>query len=196
VVLQGSIPAFTVVDIMHLLSVGRKTGVVRFSRGRGGITQGGAIYFRDGCPVAAESDGRQGMEALELLCSWNAGSFVYHDGATSPRENLEGSPELVLERAVAAQEEWQAIWRVLRDASAVVRPVSELPPGVEEVRLGREQWRLVAGLSGPQVVSALAQRAGGGLLAYRMLRKLAEDGLLRVENWDQGAGDGVRSAIH
>jgi len=131
--------------------------------------------------VAAETDGLSGRDALELLCSWDAGSFAYHDGATTPKENLEEPQALLMERAAAVQEEWRGIWKVLRDASAVVRLAMDLPAGVEEVRIGRDQWKLLAGLSGPQLVSALAQRAGGGLPAYRMLRKLAEQGLIRVE---------------
>ncbi len=179
--LQGSLPEFTIVDLLHLLASSAKTGVIRFSRGRGGITQAGALYFRDGRPVSAETDGREGRDALDLLCSWNAGSFAYHDGATTPRESLEEPATLLLEKAAAVQEEWLGIWNVLHDASAVVRLVTDLPTGVEKVQIGRGEWKLVAGLSGPQVLSVLAQRAGGGLAAYRTLRKLAEDGLLRVE---------------
>ncbi len=179
--LQGSLPEFTIVDVLHLLASSAKTGVIRFSRGRGGITQSGALYFRDGHPVAAETDGLTGGDALELLCSWDAGSFVYRDGATSPKENLDEPMTLLMEKASAAQEEWGEIWNVLHNASAVVRLSTDLPAGVEKVEVSREEWKLMAGLSGPQVVSVLAQRGGSGLPAYRRLRKLAEDGLLKVE---------------
>ncbi len=179
--LQGSLPEFTIVDVLHLLGSSAKTGVLRFSRGKGGITQTAALYFRDGRPVAAETDGLAGKSALELLCSWNTGSFAYHDGATTPKENLDAPTALLLEQAAAAQSEWQEIWRVLRAPSAVVRLAADLPQGVDKVEIDREEWMLLAGLSGPQILSALAQRAGGDLLAYRKLRRLAEQGLLRVE---------------
>ncbi len=184
--LQGSLPEFTIVDVLHLLSSSGKTGVIRFSRGRGGITQAGALYFRDGRAVAAETDGQAGRDALDLLCSWDAGSFVYHDGATSPRENLGEPPAQQVEKTAAVQEEWRDIWKVLHDASAVVRLANDLPAGVEKVQIERGEWKLLSGLSGPQVLSVLAQRAGGGLPAYRMLRKLAENGLLSVEPAGRG----------
>lgn len=179
--LQGSLPDFAMVDLLHLLASAGKTGVVRFSRGRGGITQAGALYFRDGLAVAAETDGLVGEEALELLCSWDAGSFSYHEGSTTPRENLDQPLDWLVERASAAQEEWRGIWQVLPAPSSIVRLASELPPGVEQVAITRVDWKLLATLSGPQTLSALAQGAGGGLPAYRRLRKLAVDGLLRVE---------------
>ncbi|MHB0871104.1 MAG: DUF4388 domain-containing protein [Chloroflexota bacterium] len=179
--LQGSLPDFTVVDVLNLLSSSAKTGVVRFTRGRGGITQTAALYFRDGRPVAAETEGIVGRDALELLCSWDGGSFSYHDGATSPRENLDLTVASLLEEAKAAQEEWQEIWLMLHGATAIVRLAADLPAGVERVEIGRTEWKLLTALNAPQTVMVLAQRAGGGLPAYRMLRKLAEDGLLNVD---------------
>ncbi len=182
--LQGSLPDFTVVDLLRFMASTGKTGVVRFSRGRGGITQSGAIYFRDGQPVAAESEGLAGQEALEILCSWDAGSFAFHVGSTPPEENLDQPFERLLERASEAQEEWQLIWRVLPEPSSIARLATELPPGVDAVSLGRVEWRVVAALRNPQTLSALAEQAGGGLPAYRRLRQLAVDGLLRVDTRD------------
>ncbi len=193
--LQGSLPDFTVVDVLNLLNASAKTGVVRFTRGRGGITQGAALYFRDGRLVGAETEGIAGREALELLCSWDGGSFSYRDGATTPRENLDSPFASLVKEAKETQEEWQEIWKVLHSATAIVRLAGDLPPGVERVEIGRAEWKLLTTLTAPQTVLVLAQRAGGGLPAYRMLRKLAEDGLLKVETRDQGPGDGARNSI-
>lgn len=179
--LQGSLPDFTVVDVLLLLNFSAKTGVVRFTRGRGGITQGGALYFRDGQLVGAETEGTVGKEALELLCSWDCGSFSYHHGATTPRENLDSPIASLVEDAREAQAEWREIWQVLHGANAIVRLAGDLPIGVVRVEIGRAEWKLLTSLTVPQTVLVLAQRAGGGLPAYRMLRKLAEDGLLNVD---------------
>lgn len=176
--MQGSIPDFTVVDVLRLLGVAAKTGVVRFSRARGGITQSGSIYFRDGVAVSAETNGVAGADALELLCSWESGSFSYHDGATTLGENLDQPSEWVLEKAAAAEEEWRRIWAVLPPPSSMVRLAGELPEGVDGVHISRTEWRILAAMATPQTVSALAQLAGGRLAAYLVLKKLAQEGLI------------------
>lgn len=176
--LQGSLPDFTVVDVLRLLGSATKTGVLRFNRARGGITQGAAVYFRDGVAVAAETDGVVGAEALEILCSWDAGSFSYHDGATTPSENLGQPFDWLLQRAASAEEEWREIWAVLPSPASIVRLSGELPEGVEGIHVTRAEWRVLAAAGTPQTVAVLAQLSGGGLAAYRTLRKLAQRGLI------------------
>ncbi|HEX2924373.1 MAG TPA: DUF4388 domain-containing protein [Chloroflexota bacterium] len=187
--MQGSIPDFTVVDVMRLLGSATKTGVVRFNRGRGGITQSGAVYFRDGVAVAAETDGVVGAGALELLCSWDSGSFSYHDGATTHGENLDQPFDWLLQRAEEAEEEWREILGVFPSPTSIVRLTADLPEGVEGIRIDRTEWRVLAAAGTPQTVSVLAQLAGGGLASFRLLKKLAQQGLIECrgnkdERWE------------
>jgi hypothetical protein len=182
--LEGSIPDVTVVDLLLLLSAARKTGVVRFSGSRSGLAQSGAIYFRDGQPVAAEADSLSGEAALEVICSWDVGGFQFQDGGDIPRENLGQPFERLVELAGSAATEWREIRDVVPPPSAMVRMAGELPTGVEEIRLDREEWKLLASMTVPQRLLALGQQGGGGLSAYRRLRKLVEEGLLKTEGRD------------
>lgn len=180
--LRGRLPDVDVVDVLHMVSLARKTGVVRFSDTQGGVARTAALYFRDGRPVAAETDELIGERALGALCSWETGSFEYRDGATSMRENLVEPLEMLVAQAAAAMMEWREIRGLLPADSAAVSMADTLPRDVVEVRLDRDDWSLLAGMSSPQTVATLSQRIGGGLPAYRRLRRLVADGLLRVEN--------------
>lgn len=181
--LQGSLPDVSVVDLIQLMAASGKTGVVRFSRTRqDGSPDEAAVYFRDGVPVSVEAAGLQGELALEVLCSWDQGSFVYHYGATSPWENLDKPLDQLMERCKEAEEEWREVRKLFRALTATVRLADVLPPGLQEVRLQREDWGLLVLASTGQSVAALMEEAGGGLATLRRLRKLAEYGVLRVES--------------
>lgn len=182
--LAGRMPQIGVMDVLHLLAVAGKTGVVHVAGSSAGIDQSGAVYVRDGRPVAAESDSLRGEEALELICSWEAGSLEFRAGATAQQENLDRPFQQLLERVGAVQREWQEIHGMFPSPHAHVRLVGHLPADVEGIQLGPEEWGAVAAMSAPRTLLELVRQRGGGLPAYRALRNLAEDGLIAVEKQD------------
>ena len=185
--LAGRIPELAIVDILQLMTVAGKTGVVRMAGSRAGVDESGAIYVRDGKPVAAETDGLMGEPALEVISSWDSGSFEFREGATTPQENLD-RPFLGLVQLISsARREWDEIRDMLPASQARVRLASDLPPSLTEVRLSREEWQMVATMTASQPLSELLQRGGGGLKAHQTLKKLLEEGLVELEQQEPRA---------
>ena len=92
--LQGKIPDFTVVEILQLLNISKKSGTLTFLN----HNKKGEISFKDGKLVWAESDLFAGEHAVKEIVTWNFGYFIFKKDVVHPDVNIQtSSMQLILD---------------------------------------------------------------------------------------------------
>ena len=91
--LNGTIPDFSLLDILQLLNLTGKTGTLTVSQN----SVSGHIEVSNGEFTYAESAGTLGEEAVIKMATWPAGQFNFHTGFISSKKNIQRQPmEIIL----------------------------------------------------------------------------------------------------
>jgi hypothetical protein len=181
VALQGTIDAFPLTDVLHLLSTSERSGRLVLDGDRGTATlwlEGGRV-IGGGPRVSAGSPAPSLV--LEML-RFRDGSFVF-DAAPAgegPEVAVDATPlEECIASAAALHEQWSAIEAVVPSGAHVIRlgtPLS-FPVAVDE-----GDWQLIAAAADRSSVDALAERLGmDEYEAAAAVAALVGRGLLVVE---------------
>jgi hypothetical protein len=186
--LEGSLGELTLVDVLQLLELGRRTGVLRLWDGARRAV--GAVQLSDGgvCeafavagahPVHAASDDESAVvDALGALLRVAGGRFAFTPGPVAP----DGRPlrlERLLVEAMRRADEWARLADVIPgpDAVAVLAADERSGPVAPTAR----QWAVLAELDGVRDVATLAAALGRPPLAVAGdLATLVHAGLARV----------------
>ena len=75
-------------NIIDVVEMGRRSGMLCVERGSGSILEVGEIYFVSGSPIYASLAGLRGREALSALGHWGPCRFAFDTDAAQPRANL------------------------------------------------------------------------------------------------------------
>ena len=82
--LVGSLETMPIADLVQVLHICRKTGLLRLSR----RTDSASLYFDDGEIRHATVDDRAGEEAFFRLMAWTDAAFAFESGARSEVASL------------------------------------------------------------------------------------------------------------
>lgn len=77
-------------NVIDVVQLGRRTGMLAVERDFGGGIEEGEIYFRGGRAVYALLPGLRGSEALSLLLRWGQCRFSFDPTAPLPTPNVSG----------------------------------------------------------------------------------------------------------
>src|SRR5450759_2085679 len=69
-------------DIIHIIRMGERSGVLTAERGEGQTREEGFIAFNNGQVVEAKANGQSGPSAFNYLNSWQACRFSFTTQAT------------------------------------------------------------------------------------------------------------------
>ncbi|MFL5274708.1 MAG: response regulator [Anaeromyxobacteraceae bacterium] len=178
---SGELAGLGVVDLVHALAAGHKTGVVRVTRAGGGA---GTMRFREGRLVACEAGRLAGEAAFHRLLRWRDGGFFVEAGTDpsgagrEPGAIASGTHELLME-GMRRLDEWgrvveglppldrsyQIDYRLLSDRLA------EIPDDVNG---------LLKLVDGRRTLEEVIEAAPGGddLAAATVLSKLYFEGII------------------
>ncbi len=163
--LQGTFETLPLPEVLGLLARSHKRGALLLEAG----PASGVIFVEDGRCRATESRDQRGAveHAPELLvrlvdlcfavARQGNGSFKF---ATDEAPEWECSEAVDLEVAIDELEhllvEWRDIQEAIPSLEARVRLSEDL--GVDELRVGRDRWRLLVAIDGGRTVRDLVQR--------------------------------------
>jgi hypothetical protein len=82
--LVGSLETIPIADLVQVLNICRKTGLLRLSRGLASAS----LYFDDGEIRHAEAGHRTGEEAFYLLMGWTDAAFAFESGVRAAAASL------------------------------------------------------------------------------------------------------------
>jgi hypothetical protein len=180
VALQGTIDAFPLVDVLHLLAASRKTGRLDVDGERGRAT----LWVVDGQLAGGRAPGGPVDDPVQLVFEvlrFGEGSFLFDASGTAPEDPVGplGIPE-VLDAARSMLEEWATIAKVLPSPQHRIRLVAE--PSETPVTLTVTEWTTVVAVGDAPELSVLAGRLGTGEFeAGRRAVTLVTRGLAAVE---------------
>ena len=141
--LQGTLDTFALADLVRLLATTSKTGELVVDGDRGT----GRLWFADGFLVGGEPTGDGGTaDAVFALLRFSEGHFAFEAGVAAPEDGVPGDAVEVLAEAEARIEAWRPIEAVVPSPAVALGLNEELAD--EEVRLDRDQWRLVTIVAG------------------------------------------------
>ncbi len=89
-------------NVIEVVQLGQRTGMLLVERGSGSVLEEGEIYFVGGRAVYASLAGLRGREALAALGRWGACRFAFDREALRPDANLTNPSEPAI-RAVPPQ---------------------------------------------------------------------------------------------
>ena len=87
--LVGTLNDFSLVDIIQLVDLGKKTGILMIHGRRGNAALEGRIYFQEGTIHSAEFDDLAGDEAAFTLFMATEGSFEFVQASELPPRNIQ-----------------------------------------------------------------------------------------------------------
>ncbi len=77
-------------NVLDVVELGQRTGLLRVERGNGIMREEGEVYFAQGKPIYAAIAGLRGREALHLLAQWTGCYFAFDPQAARPIPNVSG----------------------------------------------------------------------------------------------------------
>jgi hypothetical protein len=77
-------------NVMDVVELGRRTGLLRVERSSGSFREEGEVYFAQGKPIYAVIAGLRGREALRMLAQWGGCFFSFDSQAQQPIPNISG----------------------------------------------------------------------------------------------------------
>lgn len=78
-------------NVIDVVELGQRTGLLAVERGSGSVQETGEIYFVSGRPIYASLAGLRGREALAALSRWGGCRFSFDREALQPAPNLSPS---------------------------------------------------------------------------------------------------------
>ncbi|MDH3519717.1 MAG: DUF4388 domain-containing protein [Myxococcales bacterium] len=135
---EGELAQISLMELIELFHVNRKTGVVELQRGRGRRRETGRVYLRDGDIVQAAVGMVEGEKALYRMFAWDRGRFLFRSEEISVDAGIERPTRALLREGARHVKEWE-------------RLAVELPPKNAQVALK------VARASLPNVLHPLTQ---------------------------------------
>jgi len=168
--LEGLLKEVDLVDVIQLIEMGRKTGMLLLESSWGP----GRVYFEQGDPVYAMTEGYRGIEAFYAMLSWKEGRFKLDQKAVSIEPNIghSGGQELLME-GVRLADEMEESLRGLPPADTVLHPADN--PGDLEGKL-RDVVKAYAG--GATIRSALGTSGLPPYLFYPLSSEALSKGFL------------------
>ena len=64
-------------NVLDVVELGQRTGLLRVERGNGTMREEGEVYFAQGKPIYAAIAGLRGREALHILAQWTGCYFAF-----------------------------------------------------------------------------------------------------------------------
>ncbi|MDF1525439.1 MAG: response regulator [bacterium] len=129
--LEGLLKEVDLVDVIQLIEMGRKTGMLLLESSPGP----GRVYFELGVPVYAMTEKWEGLEAFYTMLSWKEGRFKLDQKAVSIEPNIEhsGSQELLME-GVRLADEMEESLRSLPPLETILQPADDTDDIAGELR--------------------------------------------------------------
>ena len=177
--LHGDLSDFTLVDLIQLIDLGRKTGAVEIHGQRRAERLDGWLYFNEGKICAAQLGSIGGEEAAYTFFTCTAGPFTLHEQGALPAPNIHVSNEVVIMEGVQRQDEWLALADRMPPKALVPRLVANPRSSGREINLEADKWRVLTLINGKNTVGEIVRLAGlGDFATCKILIELMDAGLI------------------
>jgi len=150
-VLRGNLAQLPLLDIIKMLSAGKRSGRLELSQG----SKQGEIYLQDGNLVHAVTGTQMGEAGVYTLLGWLEGDFSFIPNQPAPEESISLTTEQMLLEASRKAEQWEDIKEVI-PTTDIIFNIS--PSGsTNTVSLKPIEWQVLAQVNGQRSVADIAE---------------------------------------
>jgi len=152
-IMQGNLSQISLNDILLLATGAKKTGVLKFSRGKENVD----VYFVDGSIVHATCPIGDGEKALVYPVTWGEGTFTLMPNGTASTATIHKSTAEILDEVKAMSREWETILEVIPSGKTIFC-IADLNEGhADPITVPHVAWRVLSKLDGARTVQEIAE---------------------------------------
>jgi hypothetical protein len=142
--MQGSLSQIDLNDILLLATGGKKSGLLRLSRGKETVD----VFFSEGAIIHATCPIGEGEKALLYPVTWSDGTFALLPNGAPPAQTIQKDSVQILSEIKAMSQEWKQILEVIPSNKMFFR-IADL--GEEQsgpVTVPHAGWRVLSKIDG------------------------------------------------
>ena len=184
---KGSLTELSLADLIQLMGVSGKTGVLHITIG----SHRGDIHLLDGQIVDARFGDVGGEEAVYALAMATRGHFEFEPGPAAERRTVTRSNNALLLEAARRLDEWRLVSREIPSTDVIPEFVPRLAQD-GPISLSPAEWRVLSKVDGHRSVRGVAAAARLPTLdTAKILCGLVSAQLVRMKNGSSGARNGA-----
>ncbi len=185
--LSGNLREFSLVDLLQLIALTKKTGGLNIRGEEAGVPLDAWIFVREGQVIGARKGSLSGTEALYSLFLLEAGEFTFFEDVVLPEPEIDEPTETLIFRGIQWAEEAREKLARLPSLQAIPRLNPDPPAGADRISLAPEEWQLLTGVDGRSTLGRLARQLELDPLKIReAAAQLRSYGLITFEGEEAG----------
>ena len=134
-VIEGDLLFFSLADLLQILTINRREGVLKIFAGEGSDLQGN-VFLKDGVLLNATLDLLENKKALFRLLTWQEGSFEFHPMHVKTESKFSTSTSNLVMEGLRQFDELKRMRELFPDDEATLKtriPLAKLPPNMNPV---------------------------------------------------------------
>lgn len=149
-VLRGNLTQLPLLDILKMLSSGKRTGRLDIRQG----SKTGEIYLQDGNLIHAVTGPKIGEKGLYTLLGWLEGEFSFSPNIDAPEKSISLSTEQMLLEGARQAEQWEDIKEIISSTEAIF----DISPSgsTNTVSLKPIEWQVLTQVNGQRSIIDIA----------------------------------------
>jgi hypothetical protein len=151
--MQGNLAQISLNDILLLATGGRKSGVLKLSRGKETVE----VYISDGNIIHATCPIGEGEKALLYPVTWGEGVFNLMPNGTPSITTIKKTSAEILDEVKAMSREWETILEVIPSGKAVFRIADPGEAQSGPITVPYVGWRVLSKIDGARTVQEIAE---------------------------------------
>ncbi|MBI5207629.1 MAG: DUF4388 domain-containing protein [Candidatus Firestonebacteria bacterium] len=158
--LEGDISHFSLPDIIQLIGMGKRTGMLSLKK----ENDEGIIYFHDGQPVHALYNNLKGEEAAYSLFHWNQGNFKFENNIPSPSETITVNWMNLIMEGARHVDELEKIKTKIPSLNIIYEVAEDINKENSNINLSPKEWNVLSLIDGNRTCRDIIEKTGYGEL--------------------------------
>lgn len=153
--LQGNLEDFDLTDVLQLIHLGKKNGVLEIKSEE----NDGEIYFDEGKVVYARAGKVKGEDAIHHVLRWTVGKFMFSPDKDPPQKIMDIPIQNIILEAAKQIDEWKRLEKTIPSVDVIVDFVEDPEVSSDKINLSPQEWKILSLITGNRSISEIAQLA-------------------------------------
>ncbi|MBI5416933.1 DUF4388 domain-containing protein [Candidatus Poribacteria bacterium] len=175
--LEGDLSHFSLPDIIQLIGMGKRTGMLELKREK----ETGIVYFHEGQPVHAIFNNLKGEEAAYNLFNWNKGNFKFENNVPAPAETITINWMNLIMEGARHVDELEKIKTKIPSLNIIYSVAEDInkDKSAGDINLSPKEWNVLSLIDGKKTCRDIVDKTSyGELETLKIIYELLSAGLL------------------
>jgi len=154
--LDGNLEDFPLADVLQLINMGSRTGVLTISNADGTAQ----IWFERGQAVHAKMGDWEGEKAVYETFNWKEGRFTFDTEGRTDIRTIELDCQNLIMEAVRRLDEWNKLRKVIPSPDYVIAFASGPTEKADNITLQAHEWKVLSLVNNQLTVAEIARKTG------------------------------------